>query len=507
MSVVSGAPSSNPSGGKPVAAKRPVPQPPPIPLGMLNGNDAEAENQQNEEDLEQALLRAPPWLVSTVVHMLALILLGVSYYTVERKTEVEITATSDATGSELVDEPVGFLDGDNQPLASPNANSEGFQAVELPLSVSANPFAQPTLNAFASNSSNTSGLKIGDGFRGRGKGMKGVMGRRFGITADVKEAIKRALEWFKRNQRGDGAWSLKGPYADGGYEEDLPAATGMALLAFQGDGHTHREGEYKAVVKKGWDALLKLQSPKGQFMGAGLVSQHQLYAHAQCTIAICELYGMSHDSAYLRPAQLAVDYCVFAQDKGLGGWRYEPQSDSDLSVTGWFLMALQSARMAGLEVPPEVLEKASKFLDAVQVAEGSQYTYIPRDRPSMAMTAEGLLSRQYLGWKRDDIRLVNGANQIVANPITMDGSERDAYYWYYATQVMHHMEGDHWRQWNRVMSVEVPRAQIKDGRESGSWNPGVYRWGDQGGRLFITALQTYMLEVYYRHMPIYGNVR
>jgi hypothetical protein len=241
-------------------------------------------------------------------------------------------------------------------------------------------------------------------------------------------------------------------------------------------------------------------------LSAGIPNQHQLYAHAQCTIAVCELHGMSHDSAFRRPAERAIEFCIKSQDPKLGGWRYEPAMDSDMSVTGWFLMALQSARMAGLEVPQEVFNKAAKFLDRVQAAEGSMYTYVVNDRPSLSMTAEGLLSRQYLGWKRDDVRLIQGADVLARNPIAMNAGERDVYYWYYATQVMHHMGGDHWRRWNDVMKVEVPKAQVKDGREKGSWDPGTYRWGDTGGRLFITALQTYMLQVYYRHLPLYRGI-
>src|SRR5690606_52027 len=101
--------------------------------------------------------------------------------------------------------------------------------------------------------------------------------------------------------------------------------------------------------------------PEGQFIGAGLPMQHQLYAHSQCTIALCELYGMTQDPAFRKPAQKALEFCAKAQDPQQGGWRYVPGIDSDLSVTGWFLMALQSAKMANLEVPEKVLSDASKF--------------------------------------------------------------------------------------------------------------------------------------------------
>jgi hypothetical protein len=85
--------------------------------------------------------------------------------------------------------------------------------------------------------------------------------------------------------------------------------------------------------------------------------------------------------------------------------------------------------------------------------------------------------------------------------------EQDVYYWYYATQATHHMEGKIWDEWNRVMRDKVPAHQVKGGPESGSWNPNSDKWGTAGGRLFVTCLSIYMLEVYYRHLPIYSGYR
>src|SRR5690606_25281767 len=121
--------------------------------------------------------------------------------------------------------------------------------------------------------------------------------------------------------------------------------------------------------------------------------------------------------------------------------------------------------------------------------------------------AEGLLCRQYLGWKQDDPRLVEGITRLVEKaPIAYDGSQlHDVYYWYYATQVAHHMEGTIWETWNRHMRQIVPEKQTKDGPEAGSWDPFSDQWGDGNGRLYMTCLSIYMLEVYYRHLPIYSG--
>ena len=210
-------------------------------------------------------------------------------------------------------------------------------------------------------------------------------------------------------------------------------------------------------------------------------------------------------STRLPAAQRAVRYCVNTQFPD-GGWKYEyPRKESDTSVTGWILMGLQSARMAGIQVPQPTFDKVSRFLDTVAKEGGSKYVYETREVfiRDPTMTAEALLCRQYLGWKRDDPRLLKGVEYIVEH--TIGNSNTDVYYWYYATQVMHHMGGEDWTRWNNVMREVIPDNQTTAGAERGSWSPNGDRWGNYGGRLYETCLCIYMLEVYYRHLPIYKH--
>ena len=294
-------------------------------------------------------------------------------------------------------------------------------------------------------------------------------------------------------------WSLEGPYSSGGAVENRVAATAMALLAFQGDGHTHLAGDYQAEVAKAWRAMLKQQDGNGSFFREG-DEHHRFYTHAMATIAICELYGMTKDSKFRAPAQKALNFLFNTQDRD-GGWRYYIKDGSDTSVTGWVVMALQSGLMAGLTVQSSALLDIGKYLDQATTDGGSQYAYLPGHVAKISMTAEGLLCRQYLGWKRADPRLTRGADIVVAQPINWN--DKDIYYWYYATQVMHHMEGEYWKKWNLVMRDVLPRNQTKTGKERGSWSPAGDPWQLHGGRLYSTCLCIYMLEVYYRHLPIY----
>ena len=80
----------------------------------------------------------------------------------------------------------------------------------------------------------------------------------------------------------------------------------------------------------------------------------------------------------------------------------------------------------------------------------------------------------------------------------------DLYYWYYATQVMHHWGGQPWAAWNRRMRDALVTTQEIAGHEAGSWDP-ITPHGHQAGRLYMTALACCTLEVYYRHAPLYGE--
>lgn len=178
-----------------------------------------------------------------------------------------------------------------------------------------------------------------------------------------------------------------------------------------------------------------------------------------------------------------------------------PRQPGDTSVVGWQLMALKSGYMANLQVSPITVKKAELFLDSVQSEDGATYGYT--DPGSGAGTsAVGLLCRMYLGWKKDHPGLQRGVEIL-----SKRGPNGNLYYDYYATQVLHHFEGDVWDQWNSEMRDRLINAQATTGHEAGSW----YEEFDTGhgpevaGRLYCTSLATMILEVYYRHLPIYGQ--
>jgi hypothetical protein len=452
-------------------------------------------------DIGSFVRESPPWLVSAVLHMLALIVLGLWAVASNYEGPFLLEARyAEELGDVDLDAIDDFSPLDKLEIEQTELTSDDLPVVDDPLAMPDLVPIEPDASLFASS---TPSIAVGVALSGREPGMREALREAYGGTQLTEDAVMEGLRWLARNQRSNGSWSLRGPYTDGANQENAEAATAMALLAFQGHGHTHQplpDDPFPRVVSRGWNWLLAQQFDDGHFFKD--VGDSRLYTQAQCTMALCELYAMTHDEELRGPAQAAVDYCVKIQTSE-GGWRYTPGTGNDLSVTGWFAMALQSARMAGLEVPSEAFKRLNDYLDTVQKEYGSRYSYQSRQGATPAMTAEGLLCRQYLGWERDDQRLVDGVSYLLN--YLPDWGDRNVYHWYYATQVCHHMEGEPWQQWNGVMRQVLPEHQDKHGRERGSWNPTGDRWGSQGGRLYMTCLSIYMLEVYYRHLPLYGH--
>ncbi|MBN2291004.1 MAG: terpene cyclase/mutase family protein [Pirellulales bacterium] len=501
-----GLPVRNGAANPPDSNASPMPSgiPQPIPA-VANGEVAAEEAGRHIDITERAVRSAPPWLFSAVFHFGIIIILGLMLLPLRENEQINLDAAiyAEEEGHQLeFDSPLAGLEQDNadEPIFTP----DNLPEVD-------DPFATPTeVNIVPEGMLSTDNLpspQIGLALKGRSEGMKKMLLGRYGGDATTEAAVAFGLAWLAGNQNTrDGSWSLTGPYRSGGNIENKEAATAMALLAFQGAGNTHKEGKYQKNVARAWDWLLKQQDEDGCFFhGEGF--NHRFYTQGQCTIAICELLGMTGDERFREPAERAIEYCVKTQSPR-GGWKYRPNGFSDVSVTGWIVMAMQSAKMAGIDVPSECFQRVEKYLDTVGREDGSRYPYEHGQMVTPAMTAEALLCRQYMGWKRDDSRLRKGVDYITLPEYLVDYSRnRNIYFWYYATQVTHHMEGDWWKRWNGAMRQAVPKEQIKGGKEKGSWEPNMRDGYERsGGRLYVTCLSIYMLEVYYRHLPIYTKV-
>jgi hypothetical protein len=260
-------------------------------------------------------------------------------------------------------------------------------------------------------------------------------------------------------------------------------------------------------VRRGLEWLIHNQQPNGDLF-IGPPGMAYLYSHAIGTMAICEALALSQDPELKRPAKLALDFIVQAQDPVGGGWRYSPGQIGDTSVFGWQMFALRSGYIAGIKPPAKVLKGCMRYLDQVATDKHRvTYAYQTGRSATPVMTAEALLARQLLGWPRDFPALIKGASLVASDLYTSE--ERNIYYWYYATQLLHNMKNKDWEAWNLKVREGLITTQVGgSGCARGSWDPfspQMDQWGRSAGRLFETSLSILTLEVYYRYLPLYRD--
>jgi hypothetical protein len=323
-----------------------------------------------------------------------------------------------------------------------------------------------------------------------------------GGTVQTEEAVEKALDWLVKAQSADGRWDVDGfPQAGaaggaGGATNGDVAVTGLTTLAFLGAGYTHTVGKHKETVGKALDWLIAGQKANGDLRRGG-----QMYGQGIATAALCEAYTLTRDGRALAAAKKAVKFILEAQNPGLG-WRYNPRSgDSDTSVVGWQVLALKSAEIAGIEIPPQHYKWAQAWLDEVRKGEnGGLYSYQAGSPLSPTMTAEGWFCQIFMSEGQRTRGMAESIKYLVAN--LPKGSARNLYYWYYATLAMRLSEVKEFEKWNVALRDALTETQLKDGPGAGTWDP-AGSWGPRGGRVYTTAMATLCLEVYYRYLPFY----
>jgi hypothetical protein len=341
-----------------------------------------------------------------------------------------------------------------------------------------------------------------------------------GGTEESELAVAAALEWLASHQLPNGQWSFDHrPCCDGtcGNSSQLVnaqqdptmlanAATGMGLLPFLGAGFTHRDGKYRDVVKKGITFLLQSQQrdASSSKLGSWMEFTGFMYSHGIASMAICEAYAMTEDQQLKPAAQAGVNFIAMAQHGPGGGWRYQPREPGDMSMLGWHLMALKSGQLGELSVDINCFSGAERFIESLRIGGSGAYGYSTpvSDGDDNCTTAIGALGLYYLGRPSSSIEQQASARYLIQSSPQLN----DLYGLYYSTQTVMHLGGDDWPAWNQAVREHLISSQAKEGHAKGSWfveGHGTHRTGLIGGRLYCTAMSAMILEVYYRHLPLY----
>ena len=325
---------------------------------------------------------------------------------------------------------------------------------------------------------------------------KDVMSK-LGGSESSESAVEKALTYLANLQEEDGRWDIGKSGGQAGHDI---AATAFSLLAFYGRGERHdKECKYQKNVRLGLEWMLNQQIESSGDLRGNSPPNNAMYDHGIAALALVEAYGVTKDSKLKPKAQAAIDFIVESQHEE-GGWRYRPKERGDLSVTGWMVMALASAKMSGLAIPQSTFDGVDNFLEIISGGkDGGSYGYT--DSPGkgksgrMAMNAAGFFCAQLSGASSNAAKAFESALIIDNAGFQLN----DIYYVYYGTLAAYQHQGPVWRKWLEKMQTEFLNSQEPDG----SWPVGGGH-GGQMGKVIVTALVALCLEAHYRYTPLYG---
>ena len=499
-------------------------------------DEEEEEGAFEERDMRNRLIAilSTSYGISIVLHIiLIMILAGVYFYTPQERKQAVVISKREVKQQEYDEELKRDM------IKTPKIKAD--KMVEKPIIILeeeveiTKDIPKGTDLSNLSNK-NLDSQSVVDAY-GVGGGAAGAYGQRWGKGSLEREggspgtesAVEAALRWLRNHQSPDGSWDTDGwsknckkntcrpefDYGGGvwdrGDDRYDVGVSGLALLAFLGNGQTHRFGRFKKTVNRGLLWLKKQQKKDGSL---GFTETETIYNHSIATMAMCEAFAVSRDFTLKSYAQKAVDFVAVAQNPGQG-WKYGVKPGrNDTSVTGWMVLALKAGKTGKLNVPSEAFEGARNWFDratSTQGATGYQTpgggsSYIPSQKGKFdevpCMTGVALICRVFTGQRKQEDAIKKGQKILMANlpewPSKQTTRKVNFYYWYYGTYSMFQIGGSNWKKWNDQMKAALLDKQRMGGDEDGSWDP-VGEWCLAAGRVYATAINALTLEIYYRY--------
>lgn len=337
----------------------------------------------------------------------------------------------------------------------------------------------------------------------------------------VEQCVDNALAWLASQQAADGSFPSR-PAAQ-------PAVTSLCVLAFLSRGHLPGAGPYGAQLNHAIDFVLSCQMPDGllsyaepepvfNMRGSSYMGS---YDHAIAGLMLGEVFGHvsgQRSKDVKRALQKALQYSRALQTRPKeypndhGGWRYiriQPHpndADSDLSVTGWQLMFLRSARNAEFKVPQECIDQAMDYIRRTWDEQEGIFHYeisaAQRDRYSRGLMGSAILSLS-LGGQHQTPQALAAGNWLLVHPFRYFGeqvgtSDRFFYSTYYCSQAAAQLGG---RYWNGIfppivhilLSIQYPDGSFPlENRNDGMF-----------GKTYSTAMAVLSLTPAYQILPVY----
>lgn len=314
-------------------------------------------------------------------------------------------------------------------------------------------------------------------------------------NAQLEASVEKALEFLATQQKPDGTFP--------GRHGETTAVASLVGMAYMSKGNTPGLGPFGENINRCIDLVLsseqeKMGKPNGYLVRRG----GKMYAHCISTLFLSEVTGMVDSTRQKKIDEIlprAVTLIVEAHDvprgkREEGGWDYEPQNRSaDLSLTGWAVMALRSAKMNGCNVPDENIKKAIRYILSCQPngsTDGKKgFSYKPNEGGKAAMSGVGVLCLSLTGQHEHPSLQHAGDFLLTKETFRSWGGGGHFYYSiYYCTQATFQLGGEYWDKWASQLYENALSHQKKDG----SW-----------GAAYETSMVVLAMTVSYRQLPVY----
>ncbi|WP_010586261.1 prenyltransferase/squalene oxidase repeat-containing protein [Schlesneria paludicola] len=307
------------------------------------------------------------------------------------------------------------------------------------------------------------------------------------VPSDATSAIIRGLEWLAANQMQDGGFGGPHSYAR---NVGVCALSGMAFLA-----HGGTRGKFGSNVKQCTDYLLAMAHSSGFIVEAEIKTHAPLYGHGFATMYLGQVCGMDRRREVRDALKRATSFILSVQtDKG--AWCYtDSPDDADVSITTCQMMALISARQAGIFVPRHVIQRSVDFLLRCQNADGGfRYRLIDPPESLFPRSAAAVVALCAAGLHNHPA-LANG-RAYLASPTSTPPPDKAEYYYYgrfYAVHAAWQEGAAAWNRWFPATRVELLERQSNDGR-----------WRDTNiGDEYATAMALNILQFPCETIPLF----
>lgn len=346
---------------------------------------------------------------------------------------------------------------------------------------------------------------------------------------EVDQSTEQALQWLASTQQRNGSFPT--------LPQGQPAVTSLCVMAFVSHGHMPGEGPYGEQLEKALQFIVSCQKQNGLLAfigprGAKLsrnvtheVGSTATYNHAMSALLLSEVFAMGGGD--LETNQEAIDKALQAtlemqswakrRQEDEGGWRYvnvfngNGQFDSDLSVTGWHLMFLRSAKNAGFDVPQSAVDDAVGYVR--RCFQSNYQTFMmfasSEDRRSRGMAGAGILAMAHAGLHDSKEARVAGdwllregfANYNESRQYGLRGWTDDRYHYgvFCSCQAMYQLGGEYWREFY----PPAVRVILENQASNGSWAADSHQYDGKYGSSYTTALMTMTLGAPNQLIPIF----